>query len=200
MADTFRLSVIVPTVSRPTLVRALRALTNQAWETGDEVILIGDGPQPVASNLLNQFVERGLPGRYVEMPRTANGGDWGHTPRNRAIDQRLAVGDYLVAADDDDAMAPDAIRRIRETLKLNPNRPHIFRQVGPPEHTVWRYPKIERGNVSTATFVPPNVPGMLGRYTQHFYSGDHDFVKSTCDMYPNGPVWCPEIIMHIRPA
>lgn len=68
------ISLVIATISRPTLARTLRSLRGQAWEPGDEVLLVGDGPQPVAAELFGQF---GLSGRYVE--NLGPTGMWGTT-------------------------------------------------------------------------------------------------------------------------
>ena len=188
------ISLVIATVSRPTLARTLRSLQEQAWEPGDAVLLVGDGPQPVAAELFTQF---GLPGRFVENPGTT--GMWGHHARNWVLDAHQARGVYLMALDDDDEYYPDAIERVRAALTANPGRPHIFRMTGHPSNPLlWERPELKVGNLGTPCIVVPNDPARLGRYGMH-YAGDFDFCQTTCAHYPDGPVWSEEPICRVRP-
>lgn len=197
MADV-TLTVVIATISRPTLARALASLRSQEWRPGDEVLLVGDGPQPIAACLWEQF---GLPGRYIELPRSPKP-DWGHTPRNRVLDRRLATGSHLMALDDDDEYLPGAIAAARAALTLAPDRPHLFRadfgSMG--WGLLWRDREIRVGNVSTCLFACPNDPDRLARYDTTIYAGDHAFIRETCGLYPNGPVWREEVVCVCRPA
>lgn len=187
------ISLIIPTVSRPTLARTLASVRRQDWWPGDEVIIVGDGPQAAARPLWEQF---GLPGYYCEVRRT-DPPDWGHTPRNRVMP--LAKGQYLMALDDDDEMATDAIKVVRAALERNPGRPHLFRMHQC--HTgavVWADREIREGNVGTPMLVCPNDPEMYGQYTSR-YGGDFDFILSTCSRYAAGPVWHEAVICRVRP-
>lgn len=188
-------SLVIATVGRPSLFRALMSVRRQDWMPGDEVLLIADGPSRVARGLWNQM---NLPGRYLETPRRL--GYWGHGIRNWIMDTRQAHGDFIVALDDDDELAPDAILTIRELVAKNPTRPHIFRMSGAPVvGTVWKKQEVREGNVGTPMMVFPNNPGKLARFT-HRYGGDFDFCRDTCAFYPEGPIWCKEVICHVRPV
>lgn len=188
------LSLIVPTIGRPTLARALLSLRRQAWRAGDEVLLVGDGPQLVARSLWEQFH---LPGRYLEVPQTSPP-DWGHTPRN--LTHSLARGAYLMALDDDDELTSGAVATVRASLAVNPSRPHLFRMSGDLNvGTVWKVKDVRLGNVGTPMFVTPNDSAKLGRYASR-HGGDCDFIRETCSFYSDGPVWREEIICAIRPS
>ncbi|AMV30191.1 Glycosyl transferase family 2 [Gemmata sp. SH-PL17] len=191
------ISLVIATISRPTLARTLRSLRGQAWEPGDEVLLVGDGPQPVAAELFGQF---GLPGRYIE--HTGKTGTWGHHARNWVFDSRRATGTHVMALDDDDEYTPDAIATVRAALRLAPDRPHIFRMSGhPTAPLIWRpgQPVLTVGNLGTPCLVFPNDPERLGRYGMR-YPGDCDFAATTCAQYPDGPVWREEVICRVRPG
>lgn len=188
------ISLVIPTVSRPTLARTLASLRAQPWRAGDSVVLVGDGPQPVAADLWRQFR---LPGLYAETP--ARLGFWGHGARNWVRDRGLATGDYLVALDDDDEWTPSALAVIRASLAESPGRPHIFRMAGcPVVGTVWKDKEVRLQNVGTPLLVAPNVPGKIGAYTER-YGGDFDMIAETCVFYPDGPVWREEVICNVRP-
>lgn len=199
MGEAVTISLLIPTVSRPTLARTLRSVKDQDWRPGDEVILIGDGPQSVAAELWEAF---DLPGRFLQVAGPSK--DWGHTPRNviQAGGPFYArpVGSHLMAIDDDDELEPGAVAIVRDVIEANPGRPIIFRMGDFPEdgRYLWEIPVLREGNIGTPMFVPPNDPGKLGKYAPR-YGGDFDFVRDTCKHYPEGPVWRPEIICRIRP-
>lgn len=192
MAET--VSILIPTISRPTLARALASLRSQEWIPGDEVLVVGDGPQPIARELWERF---GLPGRYVETPRA--GGVWGHAARNWVLDGRLARGAYLMCLDDDDEYTPGAIATVRAALAEAPGRPHIFRMTGRHHGLLWKTPELVEGNVGTPMIVAPNDPARLGRFATN-RCGDTVFIRDTCSHYPDGPVWREEVICLVRPS
>jgi len=199
------ISLVIATSGRPTLARTLASLRGQAWEPQDEILLIGDGPQPLAADLWRQFR---LPGRYLECPGGPHR-DWGHTPRNWVLDEKLATGDYLAALDDDDVWTPDALGMIRKAIIFAPDggpdveyRPLLFRmdctRVPTLEKVVWEQPEIRYANVGTGILVVPNRPAKLARYTPK-HGGDIDMIRDTCRFYPAGPVWREELICVCRP-
>jgi glycosyltransferase involved in cell wall biosynthesis len=192
MAEQITFSMIIPTISRPTLARTLQSLVGQKWIEGDEVLLVGDGSQPVAGELWEQFR---LPGRFVEVAGPSN--DWGHNPRN--VIHKQAKGRFLLALDDDDELIAGAVNLVRSILADNPERPHLFRMSGAPNlGELWKVQDIREGNVGTPMFVPPNVAGKLGKYAP-FYGGDCEFIRETCRHYPDGPIWRTEFICKVRP-
>lgn len=193
MVDPFSFSIFIPTITRPTLGRTLWSIRLQESIPDDEVIVIGDGPQPIARELFEQFRFRG---RYVERPK-AIPSDWGHGHRNAMM--RTANAAWILAMDDDDEYKPGALKTIREALKNGPKVPHIFRMDNDPVvGHVWKIPQMTCGNVSTICFACPNDPEKLGIYTNR-YGGDFDFIEKTCSFYPTGPVWREEFIATVRP-
>ncbi|HEY1188514.1 MAG TPA: glycosyltransferase family A protein [Gemmata sp.] len=191
------ISLVIATVTRPTLARSLASLVGQDWRPGDEVLVVGDGPQPVANELCGLFAAR-LPVRYVE--NLGERGIWGHRPRNWVLDTRQAQGAYLMALDDDDEYTPSAIRAARAAFVACPSpRPHIFRMSGHPSNPLlWSEPVFREANFGTPCIAAPNDPARLGRYGLR-YAGDFDFAASTCEHYPGGPVWCEAVVCRVRP-
>lgn len=182
------------TVSRPALAPALRALRAANLHPGDEVLLVGDGPQPAAEAFFRQL---SLPGRYHEFPGGPHGW-WGHDARNGTM--HLARAEYLAPCDDDDEYAPGAIDVIRRALKENPGRPHLFRMSGVPGiGTVWKDREIRPGNVGTPMLILPTAGQRWAKYT-HSRIGDHDFIRDTLALWPpDALVWREEIIYTVRP-
>lgn len=192
MAET--VSLVIPTVSRSTLARTLLSLRGQPWIPGDQVLLVGDGPQPQARELWDQF---NLPGRYLETPYRL--GHWGHGLRNWVFDTAQARGKWIAALDDDDTWLSSALATIRDAIRTEPSRPHIFKMRDAPiVGTVWNEPEIRHANVGTPMLVCPNDPARLGRYAP-LYGGDCDFIRDTCGFYAEGPAWHEDVICWVRP-
>lgn len=188
------LSLVIPTIGRPTLARTLASVRQQLWRAGDEVLLVGDGPQPIARDLWNQFK---LPGRYLETEIVL--GHWGHGVRNWVFDNNHAIGQFVMALDDDDELTPQAVDTVRRAIAAAPDQPHLFRMSGVPGlGTLWKVKELAEQNVGTPMFVTPNDSGRLGRYTLR-YGGDFDFIQATCAMYGNDLTWHPEVICRVRP-
>lgn len=185
-----RFSIIVPTCGRRSLARTLESIRRQPPEPGDEVLVIADGPEPVAEEL---FDRSGLPGRYVETAATR---DWGGTQRNRGMD--LATGDYLLFMDDDDVFAAGALATVRAALAAAPGLPHLFRMRYPDGGVLWTDRVLRLGNVSTQMLAWPNRPD-LARWDQ-LHGHDYRFLVNNLGLWPPGSlVWREEVVALIRP-
>lgn len=177
------LSIIIPTIGRPSLLNLLRQAREQLSEV-DEIIVIGDGP--VGMGGLVRGV--GAQMRYLE-----HGPDhaWGHPQRNYAMP--FARGSHLMFVDDDDRLCPEALRSIRMAIQDAPYAPLMFRMYHQ-RTSLWRKPLLADGNVATQMIVTPNDPGRLGTWGRR-YAGDYDFILGTIALYPPGAlVWRPELI------
>jgi glycosyltransferase involved in cell wall biosynthesis len=191
-----RFSLVIPTISRPTLVRCLLSLRGQDWQPGDEILLVGDGPQEAAAAFWNQL---DLPGRYIETPTKL--GHWGHGIRNWVNEQRLARGSHLLNLDDDDAYTPGAIAAIRAKVRQEPDAPHIFRMRDTTDGMLrWKVREAVHGNVGTPMIVVPNDRAKLGTWASR-YGGDGDSIREALEHYKSGPVfWHEEVICDVWPA
>jgi hypothetical protein len=185
------LAVVVPTLGRPTLGRALASLGG--LRPGDEVIVVADGPRPAARAA---WEAGGLPGWYGELPAAAGG--WGGPARTFA--QRKAAAAWLCYLDDDDAFTPDALATFRRVIRElgHARRPVIFRMAGRPEGTVWRERVIASGNVSSQCLLVPNQPALVPGWGPE-YDADSRFAAAACAAYPGGPVWREEVVALWRP-
>jgi hypothetical protein len=189
---SFRLSIIVPTCGRPTLENTLRSISEQKLEEGDEVLVVTDGPRPLAASLFRAFALRGC---CVE---TKASGDYGGRQRNRGMD--LARGDYLLFMDDDDIYEADALATIRAALHEAPNRPHLFRmRYAWTGRVLWAERTVRLGNISTQMIAFPNRRRLRRWDSQHGH--DFRFVENNLPHWPpHSLVWREEIIAVIRPA
>lgn len=176
---TVRLSIIVPTIGRPTLRQTLRSIESQL-EDGDELILVHDHEvEPILGR--------------------------GNAERREGM--RRATGTHLAFMDDDDIYTPGALDLMREHADLE--RPVIFRadvshlRGG----VIWHEPVLRYTNVSTQMFLVPNEPDLLGEWAPHEENGsrglpagsDFTFIVGCCErMGP--PIWRSEIISVLRPS
>lgn len=179
-------SIIIPTCGRVSLQHTLNSLRTQELLPGDEIIVVTDGPQPLAAEL---FRRAGLPGRCITTAATR---DFGGTQRNHGM--QLARGDYLLFMDDDDVYADGALTIIRAALREAPDRPHVFRMRYNDGRFLWDTPRLELGNISTQMFVVPRHPSLTPWDSEH----GHDFRFLQANQQP-GLVWREEIIALIRP-
>jgi glycosyltransferase involved in cell wall biosynthesis len=182
------LSVIVPTVGRPSLSATLRSIAPQLAQ-GDEVLVVGDGPQPAA-----RAVAAGFPFvQYHEFGPTFAFGD-----AQRQFGMRQAHGTHLMFMDDDDVYEPGAFAEVRRAVAREPICPVMFRMIYA-ESVMWREKKVCGGNVSTHMLVVPNIKDRLGRWRPRSgdlpFAGDYGFITSTLRRWPTGSLLWNEAVI-----
>lgn len=188
-----RITVLLPTINRPTLRRTLRSLAEQLTAI-DEVWLVSDGP--AASPLKQLWYDFNHLGRLIELPAGPHG-DWGHTPRNKVLPQ-ITEG-TIVHLDDDDILAPGALAAVREAIVAHPRNLLLFQMRRPDGSLLPDGEDLRPGNVGTPMFVhPAGIP--LAHYTPR-YGGDFDFISGTLSLNRDRAVhWIPRVIVNIRPT
>jgi glycosyltransferase involved in cell wall biosynthesis len=185
------LTIITPTCGRPTLADTAWSVVGQL-EDGDERLIIGDGPQPSAAVIAEQW-----PGvRYIETKRT---GHYGDKQRDAAI--KAATGDHLVFIDDDDIMADGALALIRRAVAEQPDAMHIFRNRWDDhpalrDQVLWRAPVVRIGNVGGSMIVVPRE-GNRAKWAIHPNPADIGYIAQCAGQYE--VVWHEEVIAIIRP-
>jgi hypothetical protein len=112
-----KLSLICPTIGRSTLDRLVQSVLPQ-MQDGDELIVVGDGPQPRAKAIVDQYPQV----IYDELPVRV--GDFGCTPCDHGIAK--ATGDVVFFIGDDDICALGAFDAIRAAVDAAPDVPHVF--------------------------------------------------------------------------
>lgn len=177
------ISVIVPTVGRVSLAATLDALTPQLGER-DEVLVVGDGPQPLARILAQ--------GRGLRYMHTAPSRSWGNAQRDYGIAR--ARGDYVAFCDDDDIFTPDALAHIRTSAQ---GIPMLYRMQHP-TGLLWREPVLRHANVGTPMFVAPR-DGRLATWADSpdQYAADFWFISHTLRNHGN-VVWKDKVICQCR--
>lgn len=186
------LSVVIPTIGRASLADTLRSVAAQEGLPGDEVLLIGDGPQPRVREVAERVGgETGSRVHYIEEGPTR---DWGGAQRN--LGYQLARADYVLAIDDDDVFVPGAFALIRCRIAEHPGRALMFK-VETRYGLLWARPVVALGNVGTGMLALPNNKARMGRWGSR-YEGDFDFISATEGRWPGGFVWIPETIIVAR--
>jgi len=98
-------TIVTPTIGRPTLKRTLDTIVPQLRD-GDEMLVVGDGPQPAAYEMVRQLNSPLV--HYWEYGPVFN---YGNPQRNIAIER--ATAQWLHFIDDDDEPASDGILLMR---------------------------------------------------------------------------------------
>ena len=180
-----RLTVIIPTICRPTLLRAL-----DSCRGADDVLVAPDGPEPLR-RVLALTSQVTLPCVVRVLSVGGPHRDHGHTPANAALAE--AAGDWLLRLDDDDAYCPGALALVRATLADAERVPHLWR-AGCRSGVVWHTRgRLECGNVTTAGIAVPRTAGRLARYGTR-YEGDYDYALAAVDLCGGRAVWRDEVI------
>lgn len=177
-------SILMATVGRPTLRRALQSVADQPLGDQDEVLVIGE--RPAVHDAAQQF-------GFVFVP-CARGHNWGTDERIAGM--RVARGTHLAFLDDDDIYLPGALQVMRATAAQHPDRPILFRTRNERRgRTIWKDPELRPGNQGAPQFVTPNCANRLGVWTRTQRSADFDFIASTVACYPPGAlVWDPTVV------
>lgn len=178
------LSIIIPTISRPSLRETLYSVYRQ-YLPEDQIIVVGDGSQPLAKEICQEFKYCNL--WFIETLPTKC---WGHAQRN--FGQSYATKTHLTFMDDDDKYAPGALNIIRKEIALFPKCPIIFRMSYPNKFILWVNTEVRMGNVGTPMIVVPNDPTKLGVWGSR-REGDFDFLN-TMKWNKKDIMWSPEII------
>lgn len=214
MGERPLLSVIVPTVGRPSLERTLRSLLQQQCWLRWEAVLVGDahapsgGPGTWAHQLpFARELARTHP-RFVYTEHDGGAHAWGHPQRTHGA--TAARGRYLWWLGDDDVALPGAFHAIQEAiLQRNPEpdadpRVFLFRWIAPWKSVLWHtagYLGDEPGHIDAECIVCPNDPDKLGTWTNR-YQGDFDFIWETVHRWggPERVIWQPEVIAQAQPS
>ena len=170
MVPTF--SVIIPTAGRDTLRRSLYSCQEQDLVSGDEILVVGDGPVPDAEKMVKKM---GPPFRYIEGPLHHT---YGSAQRNFALD--FAKAEWISWMDDDDIFTPRAFEIIRSSMSEYPC--YLFRFKSKLQGVlVWGSEgDVVIGNVGGHCIVARNT-SELGRWNEGRYEGDYYFIKETLE-------------------
>jgi glycosyltransferase involved in cell wall biosynthesis len=159
-------------------------------------VIVATGGRPTLVQTLASVVNQLEPGDEVLVVRD-DSGDAGDTPRNDAMPR--ARGSHLAFLDDDDVYVPGALAAMRRFARENPGRIGIFKLEYAVGNHRWVDPVLRYKNVSTQSFVVPNVPGRLGRWERRGrVAGDYVFIEETVRLQGE-PVFVDEVTVRARP-
>lgn len=117
MANTARVSVIIPTYNRAhTIARAIDSLLTQT-RPPDEIIVVDDGSNDNTLEVLERYA-----GKISVIVSPRNEGQ--PAARNRALD--VATGDFIAFLDSDDTLPTDSIERRLNALHQNPDYDVVY--------------------------------------------------------------------------
>jgi len=192
---TVSLSIIVPTLGRPTLHATLHSIATQL-DWCDQVIVVADpeGDVNQATATLNRVA--GADRRWVYAEAESDGAGVGGA--QRTLGMTFATGTHLAFIDDDDTYRRGALDLIRDAAC---DRPVIFRMQHPRLNAVPTAPRLAYGDVGTPCFVVPNERDALGEWVAHLPGGsgaDFTFIAG-CVERMGEPVWRNEVIATVRP-
>jgi hypothetical protein len=173
-SETPRISVVIATVGRPTLRRAIRS---SRW--ADEIVVVFDAEAP-----------RSRPRGCVVLAHGPTG-DYGATQLN--VGMKAATGTHLAFMDDDDRYTRRAGRAIRRAVGADPGRVHVFRMRNRDKIYSGR---VESGQIGTPMFVVPREP--VAQYGG-FWGHDWVFITETLRLRGDEPVHHRDIVATIRP-
>jgi CDP-glycerol glycerophosphotransferase len=186
------ISIIIPTIGRPSLERTLRSAKDQL-DGNDELIVVGDGCQPLGFDIAKSFGAR-----YNQVGPTHM---WGHAQRNMGI--TMAQSLYLAFMDDDDEYFPGALESIRQAIREHPGKIFLFR-MDDAGRIIWTDKSLRFSNVSTQMFVIPNDIKKIGYWQKNAYTldgkgGDFRFIADTTALYaPGDLIYRPEVIAKVH--
>lgn len=181
-----RLSIIIPTMNRPSLNKTIESLRLAGFDPEmDECIVVGDGPATLRDY---QAVAA-----YVDGPPDHC---WGHPQTNYGM--TLARGTHIMRMDDDDTYRPGALTAIRKAILEHRDRVLLFR-VETPWGSVWNEKAVREKNICSTGIVVPNVRGNIGEWGRR-YEGDFDFLQSTLRLRGDEPVFVDAVVSDYVPA
>lgn len=185
------LCVITPTISRPTLERAIRSAR---LDDGDEWIVFGDGPQPAARQAVERLKKEFPYLRYRETDKATR--DNGNSQRNLAM--YMSDKDYFLFLDDDDVFLPGAIENVRQEMELR-CLPVMFKMKHP-GGLLWREMVVTPGNVGGSMICIPNRPAKYGRWPEGngTHATDIDFINENIKGF-DGLIWSDKAIVEVAP-
>jgi glycosyltransferase involved in cell wall biosynthesis len=191
------ISIIVPTIGRPTLQRTLHSIIRQTSDL-DQIVVVFDGHD---YDLQPAFDILALANCEFAVASIEQLGEWGHPARNYALDN-IVTRTRVMTMDDDDIYLPGAFGMIREALDAHPPAVHVFGCRWGPGHeaagtVLPRGRGLLRGEIATPMIVAPTC---LARYGAA-YDGDWTYAQALASIFGEEHWhWHPDkVICEVRP-
>ncbi len=193
------LTIVVPTIGRPTLETTLQSIARQALIPGDRVIVALDtfqeSPRPDVAALVARYGFELLP---------VDGGV--HFMGNPQLNAAIAgcTTDYFCALGDDDVYVDGAIASLRK--KLKPGRALLFQFYAPPylvagdprRFVLWADRVLRIANISGCCIVAPRE-ALVPVSPMDRCEVDFDWIVDIVAKTGQRPIWVPEVLIIARP-
>lgn len=193
------LTIVVPTIGRPTLQTTLDSIARQTLIAGDRVIVALDTfdepPRPDVAALVASYGFELLP---------VDGGV--HFMGNPQLNAAIAgcTTDYLCALGDDDVYVDGAIDRLRAMLK--PGRVTLFQFFCPPylvdgdprRFVLWADRVLRVANISGCCVAAPRA-ALVPVSDQQRCEVDFDWIVAMVAKSGHRPVWMDDVLIIARP-
>jgi hypothetical protein len=194
VASAPTISVIVPTIGRPTLARTLASIRDQADAREVEIDVVADTHRGTHVAALADVAW--MPAHYDAVYVEHDGGrhDWGHSQRQYG--QQVATGRWLMWTQDDDVYRPGAFATIRDVLQTA-DGPCLLRLQGWQAGLVWKRPALVWGEIDAGCLAVPNAPDRLPTWGTA-YDADYDYIAAVCERWRRAE-WVDAVIAEGRP-
>jgi hypothetical protein len=198
------LSIVIPTVGRPSLCDTLDAIDQQPAELlkGVEVLIVADTYQTgMTANLLQvreHLETERVAGRYRFLEHDGGQHIFGQPQRTYGAQQ--ALGEWVWFGQDDNIATREALAAIAHATRSHISELILFRWVSPWRETIWRWPDLELGNLDADCLV---FSQRLARQITWGlrYEGDYDAACQAWDLIDRGEIdWRSTIVSVARPG
>ena len=185
------ITVITPTINRPSLREAYESVRDQLGPDDQHVIVTDGFPITRLPFLPEAFAVQG--------PRQAT---WGAAQRQFVLDGHAPLRKkttHVIFLDDDDLMLPGAIDTFKQCAKELPDKLILARFQPHQTGVLWKYPIVAYGNVGEPCICVPWRPESMGSFMAKGgrYENDFDFIESTVAKIGN-PVWLDRVVQIAR--
>lgn len=186
------ITVVVPTIGRPTLIKTLQSVAPQLEES-DAIVVVSEGNDKNVRTIVRSF------SKHYTAPDWAYtyefGQNWGHGNRNYVLDHHVQTS-HVWTIDDDDVATPTALASLRSQMndswaifKMSFGEAHFANGL-----TIWREARIQAGDIGTPMIFAPLCEARFGLE----YMGDCAYAYSLqAELGP--PEWCEDVVAVIRP-
>lgn len=199
-----RLSIIVPTIGRPTLRATLGSIADQ-WD-GEQVIVLterGHGETAEVFRDLDPGIKINAEPAWMLVQLPEGPGCWGHDLRNFALNGGLVRGSHVATIDDDDIYVDGALAAMAEAV-ADDAPVAVFKArwgAGHPANGVvlWSDQRVAKGNVATPMIVARRSEARYGLD----YFGDYQYAVELLLEFPPHEhewVWDERVICEVRPV
>ncbi len=195
------LTIVIPTIGRPTLKDTLDSIARQALVPGDRVVVALDThaepPRPDVAELVARY------GKQFQLLKVDSGYHFMGNPQlNAAI--RLCRTDYLCALGDDDVYVDGAMARLRP--KLRDGKAVLFQFYAPPflvhdnprRFVLWAARQLRVANLSGCCIAAPRK-ALVAVNPEQRIEVDFDWIEAIVAKTTQKPIWMNEVLIIARP-